>query len=52
MREMKNALKILVGKLEGKTPLGRPRYKWEGNIKMGCRELGFGRGGLDLYGSG
>jgi hypothetical protein len=31
--------KILVGKLEGKRPLGRPRRKWEDNIRIdvGCR---------------
>ena len=28
--------KVLVGKPEGKRPLGRPRHKWEDNIKMGC----------------
>jgi hypothetical protein len=31
---MKNAFKILFGKLEGKRPLGRPRRKWRENIKM------------------
>jgi hypothetical protein len=31
---------VLVGKLEGKIPLGRPRCRWEGNIKMGLREIG------------
>jgi hypothetical protein len=30
--EMKNAYKILVGKLESKRPLGRPRRRWEANI--------------------
>ena len=29
-----------MGKPEGKRPLGRPRLKWEGNIKMGLQEVG------------
>jgi hypothetical protein len=37
---MRNANKILVGKPEGKRPLGRPRLRWEGNIKMDLREIG------------
>jgi hypothetical protein len=32
MREMRKAYKILVGKLEGKRSLGRPRHRWEDNI--------------------
>jgi hypothetical protein len=32
--EMRNAYRILVGKSEGKRPLGRPRHKWEYNIKI------------------
>jgi hypothetical protein len=32
--EMKNAYDIFVGKPEGKRPLGRPRCRWEDNIKM------------------
>jgi hypothetical protein len=35
MGEKKNACKILVGKPEGKRPLGRPRRRWEDNIKGG-----------------
>jgi hypothetical protein len=34
MREGRNAYRILVGKLEGRRPLGRPRRGWEDNIKM------------------
>jgi hypothetical protein len=30
----RNACRVLVGKLEGKRPLGRPRRMWENNIKM------------------
>ena len=36
--------KVLVGKLEGKRPLGRPRRRWEDNIKMDLQEVGGGRG--------
>jgi hypothetical protein len=38
---MRNAYKILVGKLEGKRPLGRPRLRWEDNIKFDRREIGW-----------
>jgi hypothetical protein len=31
-----------VGKPEGKRPLGRPRHRWEDNIKMNLREIGWG----------
>jgi hypothetical protein len=43
--ENKNAYRILVGKPEGKRPLGRPRRRCEDNIKMDLRELGWG--GMD-----
>jgi hypothetical protein len=36
----RNAYRILVGKLEGKRPLGRPRRRWVDNIKMDLREIG------------
>jgi hypothetical protein len=32
---------ILVGRAEGRRPLGRPRHRWEDNIKMDLREIGF-----------
>ena len=32
--------RVLVGKHEGKRPLGRPRHRWEDNIKMDLREVG------------
>jgi hypothetical protein len=41
MGEMRKAYKILLGKHEGKRPLGRPRRRWEDNIKMGRREIGW-----------
>jgi hypothetical protein len=40
--EMRNACKILVGKPEGKRPLGGPERRWEDNIKMDLREVTFG----------
>jgi hypothetical protein len=43
--EKRNARRILVGKPEGKRPLGRPRRKWVDNIKMDLREIGWG--GMD-----
>jgi hypothetical protein len=39
MGEKKNTHRILVGKPEGKRPLGRPRGRWENNIKMDLREI-------------
>jgi len=45
MRERKGAYRILVGKTESKTSLGRSRYSWEDNIKIDIQEMGLG---LDL----
>jgi hypothetical protein len=42
MGEVRSAYNILVGKPEGRRPLGRTRRRWEDNIKMGLREIGFG----------
>jgi len=42
MGERRGLYRVLVGKLEGKRPLGRPRHRWEDNIKMDLQELGFG----------
>jgi hypothetical protein len=36
----RNAYKIIVGKPEGKGPLGKPRRRWVDNIKMDLREIG------------
>jgi hypothetical protein len=41
MEEKRNAYRILVGKPEGKRPLGRPRHRWEDNIGMDL-EIGWG----------
>jgi hypothetical protein len=40
MGEGRGVYKVLVGKPEGKRPLGRPRRRWEDNIKMDFREIG------------
>ena len=45
MGERRGVYRILVGKPEGKRPLGRPRRRWEDNIKMDLQEVGFG--GMD-----
>jgi hypothetical protein len=42
MGEKKNAYRLLVGKPEGKRPLGRPRRIWVDNIKMDLLEIGWG----------
>jgi hypothetical protein len=44
--------KVLVGKPEGKRPLGRPRRRWEDGIRMDLMEIGLGGCGLDWTGSG
>ena len=40
MEESRSALKILTGKPTGKIPLGRPRCRWEDNIRMDLEEIG------------
>jgi hypothetical protein len=37
-----NTYRILVGKPEGKRPIGRPRRRWEDNIRMDLRDIGWG----------
>jgi hypothetical protein len=41
MGEGEKVHKVLVGKPEGKRPLGRPRRTWEDGIRMGLREIGW-----------
>ena len=45
MGERRGVYRVLVGKPEGKRPLGRPRRMWEDNIKMDLQEVGCG--GMD-----
>jgi hypothetical protein len=45
MGAKRNIYRILVGNLEGKRQLGRPRCRWVDNIKMDFREIGWG--GMD-----
>ena len=47
MEEGRSALKILTGKPTGKRPLGRPRRRWEDNIRMYLEEIGI-NGWVDL----
>jgi hypothetical protein len=42
MGEVRGAYNILVGKSEGRRPLGRPRRRWEEKRKMDLRDIGFG----------
>jgi hypothetical protein len=44
MEEERGVNRVLVGKPEGKSPLARPRRRWEDNIKMDLQEVGGGRG--------
>jgi len=48
MGERIGIYRVLVGKPEGNRPLGRPRHRWEDNIKMGLQEVGCG--GMDWIG--
>jgi hypothetical protein len=48
MGKKRNAYRILVGKPEGKRSLERPRRRWEDNIEMDLREIGWG--GIDWTG--
>jgi hypothetical protein len=41
MGKKKAAYRLLVGKLEDKIPLGRPRCRWEDNIKVDLKEIRF-----------
>jgi hypothetical protein len=40
MGEGRDVYRVLVGRPEGKRPLGRPKRKWEDNIKMDLKEIG------------
>jgi hypothetical protein len=43
MGKGRGAYRMLVGRPEGRRPLGRPRLRWEGNIKMDLQEVGWRR---------
>jgi len=42
MEEGRGVYRVLVGNVEGKRPLGRPRLRWEDNIKIDLQEVGCG----------
>ena len=46
MEEGRSALKILTGKPTGKRPLGRPRRRWEDNIRINLQKIGINAGNL------
>jgi hypothetical protein len=48
MGEKGGAYRILVGRPEGRQPLGRPRRRWEDNIKMDLQEVGWGMDWIQL----
>ena len=52
MGKRRGVYRVLMGKPEGKRPLGRPRRRWEDNIGMDLREVGRGGYGLDWAGPG
>jgi hypothetical protein len=51
MGEDRKVYKVLMGKAEGKRPLGRPRRGWENGIRIDLREIGWWCG-VDSAGSG
>jgi hypothetical protein len=40
MREERGVYRVLLGRPKGKRPMGRPRHRWEDNIKLDLREIG------------
>jgi hypothetical protein len=48
MGEKRGAFRILVGSPEGTRPLGRPRRRWEDNIKMDIQDVGWGMDWIEL----
>jgi hypothetical protein len=50
--EGRNLYRVLVGRPEGRRPLGRPRRRWEDGIRMDLEEIGWGGCGVDSPGSG
>jgi hypothetical protein len=52
MGEGRCVYRVLVGRPEGKRPLGRPWRRWKHDIKMDLRDIGIDKGDLDSGGSG
>jgi hypothetical protein len=52
MGEGRGVYRVLVGRPEGKRPLGRHRRRWEDNIKLDLREIGINGSGLGPLGGG
>ena len=53
MRDSRGLYRVMVGKTEGKRPLGRPSCRWENNSKMDLQEVGCGgTGWIDLAQNG
>jgi hypothetical protein len=50
--EGRGVYRVLAGRPENKRPLGRPRRRWEDNIEMDLREIGYRWGELNSAGSG
>jgi hypothetical protein len=48
MGEKRGAYRILVGRSEGRRPLGRPRRRWDDNIKTDLQEVGWGMNWIEL----
>jgi hypothetical protein len=48
IEEGRGLYRVLVEKLEGKKPLGRPRRRWKDNVKMDLQEVGWGMDWTDL----
>jgi hypothetical protein len=48
MGEKRGAYRILVGRPEGRPPLGRPRRRWKDNTKMDLQEVGWGMDWIEL----
>jgi hypothetical protein len=48
MGKKRGAYRILVGTPEGRRPLGRPRHRWEDNIKIDLQEVGWGMDWIEL----
>jgi len=48
MGDRRGVYRVLDGKLDGRRPLGRPRHRWEDNIKIDLQGVGWGMGWFEL----